>query len=68
MIDYADTIVRQTLILPQGAVGLRLGSQTIERQNANGAVFVPLVASPVLVQANFETRGLRVLSMKRICD
>jgi len=52
-IDYADAIVRQTLILPPGAVGLRLGSQTIERQNANGAVFVPLSASPVLVQANF---------------
>jgi hemoglobin/transferrin/lactoferrin receptor protein len=41
------------LILPQGAVGLRLGSQIIERQNANGAVFVPLSTSPVLVQANF---------------
>ena len=53
VIDYADTIVRQTLILPPGAVGLRLGSQVIERQLANGAVFVPLSASPVLVQANF---------------
>jgi hemoglobin/transferrin/lactoferrin receptor protein len=30
-----------------------LGSQVIERQNANGAVFVPLSPSPVLVQANF---------------
>ena len=53
IIDYANTIVRQTLILPQGAVGKPLGSQTIERQNANGAVFVPLSSSPVLVQANF---------------
>ncbi len=53
IIDYNDTIVRQTLILPAGAVGQRLGSQVIERQNANGAVFVPLSASPVLVQANF---------------
>ena len=53
VIDYADTIVRQTLILPQGAAGRRLGSQIIERQNANGAVFVPLSTSPVLVQANF---------------
>ncbi|MDX2039685.1 MAG: TonB-dependent receptor [Acidobacteriota bacterium] len=52
IIDYANTIVRQTLILPQGAVGKVLGSQTIERQNANGAVFVPLSTSPVLVQAN----------------
>ena len=53
IIDYGNTLVRQTLILPQGAVGKALGSQTIERQNANGAVFVPLSSSPVLVQANF---------------
>jgi hemoglobin/transferrin/lactoferrin receptor protein len=57
VIDYSNTIVRQTLILPQGAVGLFLGSQQIESQSANGAVFVPLSTSPVLVQANFsETR------------
>jgi outer membrane receptor protein involved in Fe transport len=53
IIDYENTIVRQTLILPPGAVGKRLGSQIIERQNGNGAVFVPLSSSPVLVQANF---------------
>lgn len=58
-IDYQDTIVRQSLILPQGAVGLRLGSQTITGQNANGAVFVPLSTSPVLVQANFSDTRLR---------
>lgn len=53
IIDYADTIVRQTLILPPGAVGLFLGSERIESQNANGAVFVSLSTSPVLVQSNF---------------
>lgn len=52
-IDYANTIVRQTLILGPGAVGRQLGSQTITSQNANGAVFVPASTSPVLVQANF---------------
>ncbi len=57
VIDYGDSIVRQTLILPPGAVGLQLGSQAIIDQNANGAVFVPASTSPVLVQANFgETR------------
>jgi len=61
VIDYGNTIVRQTMILPQGAVGLRLGSQTIERQNANGAVFVPLSTSPVLVQANFGGTRLKGL-------
>ena len=53
VIDYDNTIVRQTLILPPGAVGTALGSQVVERQNANGAVFVPLSSAPVLVQANF---------------
>ncbi len=52
-VNYGDTIVRQTLILPQGAVGRQLGSQTITTQNANGAVFVPASTSPVLVQSNF---------------
>lgn len=59
VVDYADSIVRQTLILPQGAVGRTLGSQIIERQNANGAVFVPLSTSPVLVQANFANTRLK---------
>jgi outer membrane receptor protein involved in Fe transport len=58
-IDYADTIVRQTLILPQGAVGRQLGGSTITSQNANGAVFVPLSTSPVLVQSNFSDTRLR---------
>ncbi len=59
IIDYDNTIVRQTLILPQGAVGLRLGSQTVIRQNANGAVFVPASTSPVLVQANFSNTRIK---------
>ncbi|MDQ3323820.1 MAG: TonB-dependent receptor, partial [Acidobacteriota bacterium] len=59
LVDYADTIVRQTLILPPGAVGRSLGSQTISSQNANGAVFVPLSTAPVLVQSNFSDTRLR---------
>jgi outer membrane receptor protein involved in Fe transport len=47
-------IQKQTLILPQGAVGTTLGGQTITSQNANGAVFVPLSTAPVLVRANFD--------------
>jgi outer membrane receptor protein involved in Fe transport len=53
IIDYGNTIVRQTLVLPQGAVGKLLGSSVIESQNENGAVFVALAPSPVLVQANY---------------
>jgi outer membrane receptor protein involved in Fe transport len=59
VIDYDNTIVRQTLILPPGAVGLFLGSQQIESQNANGAVFVSLSTAPVLVQANFTNTRLK---------
>jgi TonB dependent receptor-like, beta-barrel len=47
-------IQKQTLILPQGAVGLSLGGQPITSQNANGAVFTALSTVPVLVRANFD--------------
>ncbi|MBS1858772.1 MAG: TonB-dependent receptor [Acidobacteria bacterium] len=47
-----DTIVSQTLILPQGAVGQPLGDQIITRQLAGGGVFVPAATSPVLVRSN----------------
>ncbi|HSK72799.1 MAG TPA: TonB-dependent receptor [Pyrinomonadaceae bacterium] len=59
IIDYENAIIRQTLILPQGAVGTQLGSQTITSQNSGGAVFVPLSTSPVLVQANFGATRLK---------
>ena len=59
IIDYDNAIVRQTLILPPGAVGRQLGSQTITSQNSNGAVFVPASTAPVLVQSNFSNTRLR---------
>lgn len=52
-IDFSDSITKQTLILPAGAVGRTLGDQVITSQNANGAVFVPLSTSPVLIRANY---------------
>ncbi len=61
IIYYGNAIVRQTLILPPGASGRFLGSQQIESQNANGAVFVSLSTSPVLVQANFGDMRLQGL-------
>jgi len=54
-----NTIVSQTLMLPAGAVGTALGEQTIARQLASGAVFVPGSAAPVLVRANFSGARLR---------
>jgi hemoglobin/transferrin/lactoferrin receptor protein len=59
VIDYEDTIVRQTLILQPGAVGRQLGSQTITSQNAAGAVFVPASTTPVLVQSNFSDTRMK---------
>ena len=47
-----DAIVSQTLILPAGAVGQILGDQTVTRQLASGAVFVPLSSAPVLTRGN----------------
>jgi hemoglobin/transferrin/lactoferrin receptor protein len=49
-----DNIQKQALILPQGAVGLSLGGETITSQNANGVVFVAVSTAPVLVRANFD--------------
>lgn len=59
LIDYGDTIVRQTLILPQGAVGTSLGGQVITSQNERGAVFVELSTTPVLVQSNFSDTRMK---------
>jgi outer membrane receptor protein involved in Fe transport len=47
-------IQKQSLILPQGAVGKTLGGQPITGQNANGVVFVSVTTTPVLVRANFD--------------
>lgn len=46
-------LTSQTLILPQGAVGTRLGSELITSQNANGAVFVVAATNAVRVRTNF---------------
>ncbi|MEJ2245838.1 MAG: TonB-dependent receptor [Acidobacteriota bacterium] len=57
IMDYGNTIVRQSLILPRGSAGMMLGPNLIESQNDSGAVFVSLSPSPVLVQVNYgETR------------
>lgn len=53
--DIDGNLQKQALILPQGAVGTRLGDQVVNRQTAAGAVFVPLNATvPVLINANFD--------------
>lgn len=51
--NIRDNIVKQALILPQGAVGRRLGSETIVSQLPSGVVFVDIAPTPVLVRANF---------------
>jgi hemoglobin/transferrin/lactoferrin receptor protein len=51
--EIKENIVKQSLILPPGAVGRKLGSETITEQLANGVVFVDVASTPVLVRANF---------------
>jgi hemoglobin/transferrin/lactoferrin receptor protein len=51
--EIKNNIVKQALILPPGAVGQRLGSETITEQLSNGVVFVDVATTPVLVRANF---------------
>ncbi|MBA3631692.1 MAG: TonB-dependent receptor [Acidobacteria bacterium] len=57
-LDINDTITKQSLILPNGAVGQFLGDQPIVNQLPNGVVFVPLSTSPVLVRSNFTSAKL----------
>jgi hemoglobin/transferrin/lactoferrin receptor protein len=53
VLNLEDTITKQALILPQGAVGKFLGDQAITNQLANGTVFVAASTAPVLVRTNF---------------
>ena len=57
-LQLKDTITKQALILPQGAVGRFLGDQPIISQRPNGTVFVGLSTSPVLVRSNFTSAKL----------
>jgi hemoglobin/transferrin/lactoferrin receptor protein len=59
--DISDNIAKQTLILPQGAVGLSLAGEPVTRQLPTGAVFVAVSANPVLVRTNFEEARIRGL-------
>lgn len=52
-IKFDDTITKQSLILPQGAVGTLLGSEPVVAQTPDGAVFVGLSPAPVLVRTNY---------------
>ncbi len=62
--DIDDNIVKQTLILPPGAVGKLLGSEPIAAQTAAGAAFVAASASPVLVRANYDDARIRGLEAR----
>ncbi len=57
-LQLKDTITKQALILPPGAVGRFLGDQPIISQRPNGTVFVGLSTSPVLVRSNFTSARL----------
>ncbi len=62
LVDYGDTIVRQTLILPPISPGFQLGGQPVT-QISTGAVIVPVSTSPVLVQANFSSTRMKGAEM-----
>jgi hemoglobin/transferrin/lactoferrin receptor protein len=51
--DIDDSIEKQSLILPAGAVGTQIGGRMITAQTVGGAVFVDASSSPILVRANF---------------
>ncbi len=57
--DISNNITKQTLLLPQGAIGKTLGDQVITSQLASGAVFVAASTNPVLVRANYDDARIR---------
>ena len=57
--DIDDNVAKQSLILPQGAVGRSLAGEPITRQLPTGAVFVAVSANPVLVRANFDDARIK---------
>ncbi len=57
-LDIENSITKQALILPQGAVGQVLGGQAIISQLPNGIVFVTAATNPVLVRSNFTAAKL----------
>jgi hemoglobin/transferrin/lactoferrin receptor protein len=58
VLDLEETITKQSLILPAGAVGQFLGDQRITNQLSNGVVFVGLSTAPVLIRANYSSARL----------
>jgi hemoglobin/transferrin/lactoferrin receptor protein len=56
--DIENSITKQALILPAGAVGLTLGGLPIVAQEPTGTVFVAASSSPVLVRANWDDARL----------
>jgi outer membrane receptor protein involved in Fe transport len=59
--DIDDNVAKQSLILPQGAVGLLLAGEPIVRQLESGVVFVTVSPNAVLVRANFDEARIRGL-------
>ena len=57
--DIDGNIAKQSLILPQGALGLSLAGEPITRQLPNGVVFVGASTNPVLVRTNFDEARIR---------
>ena len=59
--DIDANIAKQSLILPQGALGIDLAGEPITRQLPSGVVFVAVSSNPVLVRTNFDEARIRGL-------
>jgi outer membrane receptor protein involved in Fe transport len=59
--DVDDNVAKQSLVLPQGAVGTSLAGEPITRQLPSGVVYVAASSSPVLVRTNLGDARIRGL-------
>ena len=63
-----NAVTKESLILPQGAVGIDLGGEPIIAQDPSGVVYVEASSSPVLVRSNTSLDNARLYGVEYLLD
>lgn len=68
MNNIDNSVTKESLILPQGAVGVMLGSEPVVRQLPTGVVYVASSSSPVLVRSNTDLDNTQLYGFEYLLD
>ena len=63
-----NAVTKESLILPQGAVGIELGGEPIIAQDPSGVVYVEAASGPVLVRSNTSLDNTRLYGVEYLLD